>query len=335
MKFSITILYLASWALYACISLTLFPVLNINVCIPAIILAGLGAWLFGRTTGLLLMIPTLVFQAFLTSYLYADLLEVYQYKLGGFIVFLGVILLMGTLKKNYSAITQTNRKLDRMVDQRNCELHRLTSDLLNNTEHQRVTRGQGLHDDMGQQLTGVQLLCASMLNQLEQEDHKTIKLAHTLEKKACQVHNHIRRLARTLFPVRISQVGLLAALSELASGIGDLKPIDFKIEGASSLHGIPETTALQLYRICQETALHLVDNTNADLIRVHVHMDHIQYGLNIVHNGQIKENQACESIIKLIQYRLSQISGTQTESQIESGFTALTYSIPKPSFLTA
>jgi hypothetical protein len=49
----------------------------------------------------------------------------------------------------------------------------------------------------------------------------------------------------------------------------------------------------------------------------------------------LKEDQACESIIKLIQYRLSQISGTMAESKTENGLTTLTYKIPKASFLTA
>lgn len=282
--------------------------------------------MYGRRIGLLLIPPTLVFHAFLID-LNATDLDYFQLKLTGIIFVISTVILIGTLRKNYDEIRKANSILDQEVEKRSLELQSLTSELLDKAEQRRVIRGQEIHDGMGQQLTGAQLMSTSLLDQLQSEKNDATPLAERLVIQACDTQNHLRRIARLLFPIRISQVGLTAAISELADSLQEIRQIEFTIKDATEPMDVQEKNALQIYRICQETAMHIIINTNATHIEVSLAAKNNDCIIEIIHNGTEKIKNGSDFIMKLIHYRLNQLTGTLTRRNVKENSSYL-FAIP-------
>ncbi len=110
----ITILYIFSWILYAAFAVVAFPIWNISVVIPHILLLGLGAWLYGTFRCLIIVIPALAFHMYLLSYLHADIFNWYQAKASGPIIQIMIVELLGNLRHQFNRIKETNERLDQL-----------------------------------------------------------------------------------------------------------------------------------------------------------------------------------------------------------------------------
>ena len=314
--------------MYALFSFELFPEWNSNVVIPSIPLLAVGSWLFG-TTGGLYIILFLTGISIALSQVFGDQYIYYMDRATGAMIYFSVTYLFGNLRKQYNAILETNRLLDKRVAERDAQLSAQTQHLLDAAEKTRVDRGQELHDGVGQQLTGVQLLCSSLAYQLENEGSPQSAAAYKLSLTTGKAHNHIRRIARTLFPVRIAQVGLLSAVNELAACFNEIRPAHILVKELSDSSSMPESTALQLYRICQESCTYFIDQCKADQLELTLDTSTKSYILGVAHNGTGPEKNSKTSILGLIQYRLNQVGGKQSRSKTISGRSVIYYEVPK------
>lgn len=306
-----TILYTLAWVAYIVFSWILFPRWNTNVMIPMIALLAVGGWIYGRTKGLVLIIPATVYHYLLLSEIYADIALYYQSRLLGSLLAILAVLLTGTLKKYLTGIKETNEKLDRAVAQRNQELAAQTRKLTEQAETIRINHGQELHDGIGQQLTGIQLYCTSLAEQLGAERNASASLAHSLSHRAGLTHNLVRRAARSLFPVQIAKIGLLPALDELVAFLREMKDIEITLESHGNVESLTPTTAHQLYRICQEYALHALKHAHARRIDIKLIRADSMLRLAIGHDGIPMEDQTTPSTeSRLIKYRMKQLQGT-------------------------
>ena len=192
------------YALLVIISVTfgliMFPTLHESVEIPLIPLIGLASWCFGRKTGLILILPAMVYSYVLSNILYVDMSIYYETKGGGVIIMLVTAILIGNLRSSHDDLKTANRNLDRRVEERNAELSSLTAKLINDAESTRIIHAQILHDGIGQELTGIQLYCTSLAEQLVLERNPSASLAFSMRAKAEKVHDIIRKTARMLFP---------------------------------------------------------------------------------------------------------------------------------------
>ncbi|MDF7823520.1 histidine kinase [Pontiellaceae bacterium B12227] len=328
MKHLAHILYLLLCIVYAHFSFGLFPEWNSNVIIPSIPLLAVGAWLFGTSGGLLIMLY-LISIGFALSQVFGDQYIYFMDRATGTVIYFAITYLFGNLKKQYEAIRATNRLLDHRVAERDAQLLAQTKQLLDTAEKTRVDRGQELHDGVGQQLTGVQLLCSSLAYQLEHEGSAQSAIAYRLSITTGKAHNHIRRIARTLFPVRIAQVGLMSALTELAACFNEIRPAHILVKELSDTSSMPETTALQLYRICQESCTYFINQCNATQLEVTLNTSSKNYILRVAHNGTMPDKNMKTSILGLIQYRLKQINGKQIRPRTITERSVIFYEVPK------
>lgn len=321
-------LYLLLCGAYPLLCFQMFEEWNSNVLIPSIPLLAIGAWLFGSTIGLFLFLY-IASISFALSQFFADSYTYYVDRAMGIPISLLVVYIFSRLRMNYDGLRETTQRLDERVAERDSELSMLTEQLLNSSEIRRVNRGQELHDGIGQQLTGIQLLNASLATQLEQEENSEKAVATKLMMETCRAHDHIRQIARALFPVKIAQVGLVSALTELAACISEIRLTKILVKELSDVSDIPEPTALQLYRICQESIDYLTTHADADRLEVSLSMTKNHFTLGIAHNGSSLKKAEEDSLAGLIQYRLKQIKGTQTESLTTRGANIIYYNIPK------
>jgi glucose-6-phosphate-specific signal transduction histidine kinase len=306
----------------------MFPKLNSNVLIPSFPLLAIGAWLFGTTRGLIL---ALLFGCvhFVLNQVHGDDYLYFMDRITGLMVSITIVYLFGYLRISSEGIRTLNRLLDNRVHERKAELDALTKQLISNAETRRMTQGQELHDGIGQQLTGAQLLSSSLAQQLKTENNHLYSSVSSFSKTCRKVHNHIRQIARTLFPIRIAQIGLAAALDELAGCLTEIRPalIVFKDRSIPSM--MPENEALQLYRICQETCMHLIDHCKADHLEISITSSRSNYVIGVIHNGLKSISNRTHSLTGLIRYRLQQAGGAQTISTTIDNRISITFNIPK------
>jgi glucose-6-phosphate-specific signal transduction histidine kinase len=272
----------------------------------------------------------MAYRILVSSFIYGNLIVYYQDRLLATLLSIFVVLLTSSLRGKLNAIKATNQELDRLVAGRNAELDALASKLIAASEQVRVSMGQELHDGIGQHLTGIKLFCTSLADRLLAEQNPNAYLADSLSAQVGTIHNKIRKIARMLFPVRIGQVGLIPALNELASCFQDMEHIEFSIKEQDSLPDLPEKTALQLYRVCQETANYALDHLKATRIGVQVSATPQAYNLEFGHDGLPLQFKEQNNVLRLIEYRLQQISGTAEKGHCLPGMEKTTYTIPHP-----
>ena len=132
------------------------------------------------------------------------------------------------------------------------ERKRLEREILeiSNREQRRI--GHDLHDGVCQQLAGIAFLTSTLAEELEEEGVHQSTQAEKISGMINEVIDQTRGVARGLFPVRLEEEGLVAALEQLASNASEV----FKINCRFHVEGLPVTVeneiALHLYYIVLE-----------------------------------------------------------------------------------
>jgi len=322
------ILLLVLFLAHSAFAFLMFDEFNSNVIIPFILLVGLGTWIGGRTVGLMLTLISIISSCIIFQF-NADRYTYYIDRVTGLLIMMICIETLNRLKSNINGIRELNMTLEHMVNNREKELSRLSNELLQKAERRRSETGQQLHDGIGQQLTGIKLLCASLEQQLSNEPHSHTALAAALTNRVTLVHENIRHIARALFPIRMAQVGLVPALNEMISCLSDQYNKQICLSKADEIHDVLEPFALQLYRICQESCTFLLKHGKANIIRISLNSRPCHLIMNIEHDGSL-EVLTHQNGFELIQYRIQNIRGEFTHtSSPSSGCPVLRFKIPK------
>lgn len=140
------------------------------------------------------------------------------------------------------------------------ELRSLASQVIRAQEEERKRISRELHDDTAQVLFAQLLRVAALKNSPSDEVRRT---AANLETSTAEALESVRRLALELRPPALDDLGLLAALGELAQRFGDQLgvPVDYEARGTRGrLHAELE---LVLYRVAQEALTNVGKHASA------------------------------------------------------------------------
>jgi two-component system sensor kinase FixL len=142
--------------------------------------------------------------------------------------------------------------------------------------------GQELHDGLGQQLTGLGMLAASLLNKVSKPE---FKLASQLADGIQESLTQLRSLSRGLVPIEVNTENFNVALQNLAKEVEQQTRmrIDLELDDISSLN--INSAIMHLYRVAQEAINNAVKHAQADLITVTLKINGDQGELNISDNG--------------------------------------------------
>ena len=123
-------------------------------------------------------------------------------------------------------------------------------------EAERARIAGGLHDEVGQVLTGVLL-------QLEAE-------ASSEETRAAvrQALVEVRRIARELRPEMLEHLGLVSALTELSRKFADQSGLRIERRFADTLPPLSDVAELAVYRIAQESLTNVARHAHASRVDV-------------------------------------------------------------------
>ena len=143
--------------------------------------------------------------------------------------------------------------------------------------------GQELHDGLGQQLTGLGMLAASLLNKASKPE---FKLASQLAEGIQEALSQVRSLSRGLVPIEVNTQNFSVVLQSLAKEVEQQSNIRIHLEldDISPLHN--NDAVMHLYRIAQEALNNAVKHAHANFISITFKINEDQGELKISDNGQ-------------------------------------------------
>jgi len=131
-------------------------------------------------------------------------------------------------------------------------------------EAERLRIARGLHDEVGQVLTGVLLQLDSIATA---GGDREADVAET--KRAVRgALEEVRRIARELRPEMLEQLGLVSALTELSRRFADQSGVRVRPSFAEGLPGLSGAAELAVYRVAQESLTNVARHAGASAVDV-------------------------------------------------------------------
>ncbi len=169
-------------------------------------------------------------------------------------------------KQAQDEILLLNANLNReMAERRSLEI-----ELIRISEEQRRVIGCELHDGLGQHLTSLSLLCASLRQKItglaQPEADATQRIGELIHEAIVMT----RSAAHGLYPVALEHGGLTAALEQLADNASALQKIKCIFSVGPDVQVHDPLVAINLYRIAQEAITNALKYSQAGLMRINL-----------------------------------------------------------------
>jgi PAS domain S-box-containing protein len=145
--------------------------------------------------------------------------------------------------------------------------------------------GQELHDNVGQELTGLAMLTQRLAGELAADDIPETPAARQIHTGLQRALSHVRAMSKGLVPVEVDAEGLMVALADLASRISDLHEISCTFECHRPV-AIPDNQAsMHLYRMSQEAVTNAIKHGQARNIVIRLGMEGDLVTLRVIDDG--------------------------------------------------
>jgi two-component system CheB/CheR fusion protein len=174
--------------------------------------------------------------------------------------------------------------LEQDVANRTAQLEDLAHEMADLTEQERQRLGRQLHDTLGQQLTAIGVLAATLKDHDRREPSEA-EVAEKLDASIEEAKRQIRSLSKGLFPVDVDAQGLRIALEELAKEITSIFRIPCQFVCDDSVPIEDNFTATQLFLIAREAVQNAARHAKATQLTVKLH-DADGIWLSVEDNGQ-------------------------------------------------
>jgi two-component system, NarL family, sensor histidine kinase UhpB len=158
-----------------------------------------------------------------------------------------------------------NDMLDRLENERAASSARA----LSAQEDERRRIAQELHDEVGQSMTAVLLELKRAADHTQDLDLRT-DLQHAQETTRASL-NDVRRLARRLRPGALEDLGLISALTTLATDLSTHTGLAVRRRFDSDLPQLDQQTELVLYRVAQESLTNVARHAEATEVGVRLY----------------------------------------------------------------
>ncbi len=225
-------------------------------------------------------------------------------------------------------LTDANRKLMGLLytGQDITDQLQLLKEILDISAQEQRRIGQELHDDVGQQLTGLSLLAQTLQDTLAKTDWPEAKLASRLSETLKQAGSSVRLLSRGLNPVEVDAQGLMSALNELTSRHNQIHGISCTFECPQPVQLSENQIATHLYRIAQEAISNAVRHGEASHIHVSLVVEGEQLQMTVHDDGigfQPNKTGTTGVGLRTMRYRAELIGATLEIGPAETGGTVV------------
>ena len=203
-------------------------------------------------------------------------------------------------RRAQQALRDSHAELERRVDERTralagaslalrkeaAEAQRLEAALLHLGEEQQQSLGRELHDGLGQLLTSLSLMCASLQQRLAGQALPEAEALQRIGELIQQATALTRSVARGLYPVALEFGGLPAALEQLAEHTRQHLGRDCVVRLDPDLQQLRHPqAALHLYRVAQEAVSNAVKYSGAARLRIELNRSGGRVRLLIADDG--------------------------------------------------
>jgi signal transduction histidine kinase len=147
------------------------------------------------------------------------------------------------------------------------QLRALTTRLQKVREEERTEIAREIHDELGQALTGLKLDISWMKSRLPRDHDMMVQCASIIE-RIDQTLNAVRRIATTLRPSVLDQLGLAAALEWQGQDFGARTGIEVAMELATDGTPIPDDLGSSAFRILQESLTNVLRHAKANRVTI-------------------------------------------------------------------
>ncbi|MGZ5544437.1 MAG: response regulator [Limisphaerales bacterium] len=203
--------------------------------------------------------------------------------------------------------------------------------LLNVSEREQRRFGAELHDNLGQQLTAIELRCEGLLHDLPQDRPDLRQQLDQIGQYLREAISQTRKLARGLSPVRLGAAGLHEALAELASRFTKASR-KCALEFDEEVVVLDDAVAGHIFRIAQEAVTNAVKHSGATDIAIRFGKIDGSMHLEVSDNGKgfVDKPVVGQGIgLELMRHRAKIINATlDIESKPNHGVT-VTCTLPK------
>jgi PAS domain S-box-containing protein len=182
----------------------------------------------------------------------------------------------------------TNRKkAEQEIIQKNEQLRNLASHLENIREEERTHMAREIHDELGQQLTGIHMNLAIISQDIESlktvPSKRIVEVIHMVD----NTFGTVRKISSSLRPSELDDLGLLAAMESYCHEFERTYGIACNCNCNSSIADQPfeKSFATGIFRIYQETLTNIARHSKATCIECNLKQEGNQLILSVRDNG--------------------------------------------------
>lgn len=208
----------------------------------------------------------------------------------------------------------------------------LEREILAISEREQRRLGHDLHDDLCQQLAGVEFLSQRLAKDLAAGAAGGAAQAREIAQMVQGAMTQTRELARGLSPVRLEAEGLADALRELAAGTKKVFRCDCHFRCTPPVLLPNHTEAIHLYRIAQEAVNNALKHGKARRIDISLTAENHSISLAVNDNGiglPSKLPKRKGMGLRIMRYRAEVIGGTLVVEPVPGGGTHVLCTAPE------
>jgi two-component system sensor histidine kinase UhpB len=180
-------------------------------------------------------------------------------------------------------VTELVRTFNEMLDRLEGERRESGQRALHAQEAERLRIARGLHDEVGQVLTGVLLQLDSLAGADEAGRRSNIEETKQAVRQALV---EVRRIARELRPEMLEHLGLVSALTELSRKFADQSGIRVDRRFSDELPPLSDQAEIAVYRVAQESLTNVARHAEASRVEVALLPSVDSVVLRVIDNGR-------------------------------------------------
>jgi len=178
------------------------------------------------------------------------------------------------------------RRAQRELQQVNKQLRQLTSSLQSVREQERKRLSSELHDDLGQQLTGLKLSLSWLTNRLRDGRAATLDMVDEMREQVNTAIGSVRRISTELRPLVLEDLGFEEAIAWHCQEFEKRSKIKVVLNLPAAHDVIGDDLMTALFRIVQESLNNVVKHAHATQVNIDLVARQDQLVMTIADNGQ-------------------------------------------------
>jgi len=185
----------------------------------------------------------------------------------------------------------------------NSQLRELSASLQSVREQERTRLSRELHDELGQQLTGLKLSFSWLNNRLKDGRTPTIESVDEMRQQLNDAISAVRRISTELRPLMLDDLDFFEALTWHCSEFERRSNIELILNAPAAEFINNEDVATAVFRIVQESLTNVARHAHATQVKIDLVAIDDRLVLTIVDNGQGMQGKSRQGGLGLVSMR--------------------------------